>query len=126
MALCLHCCVLLIYTSTKTSSRLRLNWLLLCGCNHTLDKEHPQFTYGLPEEHLRTITKEQRSWWWSFFSSAKPLCIEWDSGSSVDFFHVLKGPGELCSTAGKPHFYLLLSCSTTFNYRPTSVCFCHC
>lgn len=77
--------------------------------------KNPRFTYGLPEEHLRTRTKNWR-YWFGVLSSAKSPCIERDSGSSVGFFHVLKAPGEPCSTVGKPHFYLLLSCSK----RPTT------
>lgn len=72
--------------------------------------KNPRFTYGLPEEHLRTGTKEWR-YWIGGFSSARSPCIERDSGSSVGLFHVLKAPGEPCSTVGNPHFYLLLSCS---------------
>lgn len=126
VACCLHdySVNLYIYSAWNVQQVEIERWMLLCGCSHTLDKEHPQFTYGLPKEHLRTWTKEQRSRI-AVFSSAKPPRIERDSGSPVGFFHVLtlQDPGDPCSTVGKPHFFLLLSCSKTSNYRPTFVCF---
>lgn len=120
----LLCSVNLYICSAWNIQPIAIELDVIVWLGHTLHKEHPQFTCGLPEEHLRTWTKEQRSWI-GVFSSAKPQCTERDSGSPQRFFHVMKGPGEPCSTVGKPHFYLLL-CSKTSNCRPTSVCFCHC
>lgn len=116
VAWCLQFCPVNLYISIGA---------VVCNFRHTLDTEHPQFTYGVPEEHLKIQTKEQRYWIRLFFP-AKPPSIQRDSGSSKCFFHVSE-PREFCATGGKPRFYLLLSCSKTFSSkRPTSVCFCHC
>lgn len=83
-----------VYTSAWSVTRGRWCWMLLRGCSHALSSP------GIAKEHLSTWTKEQRSWFPFFFSSACWL-LSWPEPP---------GPsGEPCSSVGK---------------APTSSCHC--
>lgn len=81
---------------------------------------HPWYSLDSPiGSPMNTCVHKQKNkgpWLQFLFLPAKPImCIERNSGSLEGFFHVLtlENPREPCSTVGKPHLFLLLSCSET-------------
>lgn len=109
---------LLIYTSVWN---LQLIAAVLWSFRHTLSS--PMWSQKSTWEYKQ---RNKGTGLDSFFSQQNLRVLKEILAALSDSF-MFCGLESFAQQEGKPHFYLLLSCSETFSSNcPTSVCFCHC